>query len=122
MPKAVQSTNAVLQQSISQIHTVAGYSYDEVNFPLLNEVANKYKSFEVPQKNGTTRNISIPVTWSKDSRNYMLSPISFRPVLELMNLLSLQAYFRWNKVSSSLLHGGEYPMQFERVFLNKVLE
>jgi hypothetical protein len=62
MPKAVQSTNAVLQQSISQIHTVAGSSYNKVNFPLLNEVANKYKSFEVHQKNGTTRNISIPVT------------------------------------------------------------
>ena len=48
----LKSTNEVLQQSINQIHTVAGLSYDTVNFPLLDEVATKYKSFEVPKQNG----------------------------------------------------------------------
>ena len=47
-PQTLKSTNKVLKQSISQLHTVAGLSYDEVNFPLLDKVATKYKSFEVP--------------------------------------------------------------------------
>jgi hypothetical protein len=62
VPKTLRSTNEVLQQSINQIHTVAGLSYDTVNFPLLDEVATKYKSFEVPKQNGTTRSLYIPVT------------------------------------------------------------
>ena len=47
-PQTLKSTNKVLKQSISQLHTVAGLSYDAVNFPLLDKVATKYKSFEVP--------------------------------------------------------------------------
>jgi hypothetical protein len=62
VPKTLRSTNEVLQQSINQIHTVAGLRYDTVNFPLLNEVATKYKSFEVPKQNGTTCSLYIPVT------------------------------------------------------------
>jgi hypothetical protein len=62
VPQTLKSTNAVLQQSINRIHTVAGLSYDTVNFPLLDEVATKYKSFEVPKQNGTTRSLCIPVT------------------------------------------------------------
>jgi hypothetical protein len=48
VPKTLRSTNEVLQQANTQIHTVTGLSYDTVNFPLLDEVATKYKSFEVP--------------------------------------------------------------------------
>ena len=62
VPKTLRSTNEVLQQANTQIHTVAGLSYDAVNFPLLDEVATKYKSFEVPKQNGTTRSLHIPVT------------------------------------------------------------
>jgi hypothetical protein len=76
VPQTLKSTNAVPQQSINQIHTVAGLSYDAVNFPLLDEVATKYKSFNVPKHNGTTHTLHIPITWSKDSQIYMLSPIS----------------------------------------------
>jgi hypothetical protein len=60
--KPFAGTNEVLQQANSQIMTVAGLSYDAVNFPLLDEVATKYKSFEVPKQNGTSRNLCIPVT------------------------------------------------------------
>ena len=62
VPKTLRSTDELLQQSINQIHTVAGLSYDTVNFPLLDEVATKYKSFEVPKQNGTTHNLCIAVT------------------------------------------------------------
>ena len=62
VPKTLRSTNEVLQQANTQIHTVAGLSYDAVNFPLLDEVATKYKSFEVPKQNSTTRSLRIPVT------------------------------------------------------------
>jgi hypothetical protein len=54
VPKTLRSTNEVLQQANTQIHTVAVLSYDTVNFPLLDKVATKYKSFEVPKQNGTT--------------------------------------------------------------------
>jgi phage host-nuclease inhibitor protein Gam len=60
--KTLRSTNEVLQQANTQFHTVAGLSYDTVNFPLLDKVATKYKSFEVPKQNGTTRSLRIPVT------------------------------------------------------------
>jgi hypothetical protein len=52
VPQTLKSTKEVLQQSINQIHTVAGLSYNTVNFPLLNKVATKYKSFKVPKHNG----------------------------------------------------------------------
>jgi hypothetical protein len=88
---------------------------------LLNEVANKYKSFEVPQKNGTTRNVSIPVTWSKDSRNYMLSHISFRPVLKLMNR---DCKHFLDEIKSQVLYytGENILCSLYVYFLNKVLE
>ena len=38
----LKSTNKVLQQSVNQIHTAAGLSYDAVNFQLLDKVATKY--------------------------------------------------------------------------------
>ena len=76
VPKTLRSTNEVLHQANTQIHTVAGLSYDAVNFPLLDEVATKYKSFNVPKHNGTTHTLHIPITLSKDSQIYMLSPIS----------------------------------------------
>jgi hypothetical protein len=60
--KTLRSTNEVLQQANTQIHTVKGLSYETVNFPLLDEVATKYKSIEVPKQNGTTRSLHIPVT------------------------------------------------------------
>jgi hypothetical protein len=62
VPKTLRGTNEVLQQANSQIMRVAGLSYDAVNFPLLDVVATKYKSFEVPKQNGTTHNLCIAVT------------------------------------------------------------
>jgi hypothetical protein len=62
VPKTLRRMNEVLQQANAQIHTVAGLSYDTVNFPLLDKVATKYKSFDVPKQNGTTRGLRTPAT------------------------------------------------------------
>ena len=83
VPKTLRSTNEVLQQANAQIHTVAGLSYDTVNFPLLDKVATKYKSFEVPKQNGTTCSLRIPATWSKDSQIYILLSLQLQAIFEM---------------------------------------
>ena len=65
IPKRLRSTNEVLQQSLNQVHTFAGLSYDTVHSPQLGEVAMTYKSFKVSKKNSIQRhNDTVPITRS----------------------------------------------------------